>query len=63
MTISFARHHFPPAIIRHAVWLYVRFTLSHRDALRHGLRSSAMVERRREVARLLREARAPMREG
>src|SRR5208337_1353038 len=25
MTISFARHHFRPAIIRHAVWLYVRF--------------------------------------
>ena len=21
----------PPAIIRHAVWLYVRFTLSYRD--------------------------------
>ena len=31
MTISFARHHFPPAIIRHAVWIYVRFTLSYRD--------------------------------
>ena len=30
MTISFARHRFPPAIIRHAVWLYVRFTLSYR---------------------------------
>jgi transposase-like protein len=30
-TISFARHQFPPAIIRHAVWLYVRFTLSFRD--------------------------------
>ena len=29
--ISFARHQFPPAIIRHAVWLYVRFTLSYRD--------------------------------
>jgi transposase-like protein len=26
-----ARHQFPPAIIRHAVWLYVRFTLSYRD--------------------------------
>jgi hypothetical protein len=22
MTISFARHQFPPAIIRHAVWPY-----------------------------------------
>jgi hypothetical protein len=31
MTISFARYQFPPAIIRHAVWLYVRFTLSYRD--------------------------------
>ena len=31
MTISFARHQFPPDIIRHAVWLYVRFTLSYRD--------------------------------
>jgi transposase-like protein len=31
MTISFARDQFPPAIIRHAVWLYMRFTLSYRD--------------------------------
>jgi transposase-like protein len=31
MTISFARHQFPPFIIRHAVWLYLRFTLSYRD--------------------------------
>jgi putative transposase len=31
MTISFARHQFPPAVIRHAVWLYMRFTLSYRD--------------------------------
>jgi putative transposase len=31
MTISFARHQFSPAIIRHAVWLDVRFTLSYRD--------------------------------
>jgi transposase-like protein len=29
--ISFARHQFPPAIIRHAVCLYIRFTLSYRD--------------------------------
>ena len=27
----FARHQFPPEIIRHAVWLYIRFTLSYRD--------------------------------
>jgi transposase-like protein len=31
MTISFARHQFPPPIIRRAVWLYMRFTLSYRD--------------------------------
>ena len=31
MTISFARHQFPPAVIQHAVWLYIRFTLSYRD--------------------------------
>ena len=31
MAISFARHQFPPAVIRHSVWLYVRFTLSYRD--------------------------------
>jgi putative transposase len=30
-TISFIRHQFPPDIIRHAVWLYLRFTLSFRD--------------------------------
>jgi putative transposase len=29
--ISYARHQFPPDIIRHAVWLYHRFTLSYRD--------------------------------
>lgn len=29
--IFFKRHRFPPVIIQHAVWLYVRFTLSIRD--------------------------------
>src|SRR4028118_607209 len=29
--ISYARHRFPPEVIRHAVWLYLRFTLSFRD--------------------------------
>ena len=29
--ISYARHRFPPDIIRHAIWLYLRFTLSYRD--------------------------------
>ena len=31
MTILFVRHQFPPAIIRRAVWLYDRFTLSYPD--------------------------------
>jgi transposase-like protein len=29
--LSFKRHRFPPEIIRHAIWLYGRFTLSFRD--------------------------------
>ena len=29
--LSFKRHHFPPEIIRHSIWLHARFTLSFRD--------------------------------
>jgi putative transposase len=29
--ISYARHQFPVEIIRHATWLYLRFTVSYRD--------------------------------
>ena len=29
--IPYRRHQFPPEIIRHTVWLYLRFTLSYRD--------------------------------
>jgi putative transposase len=29
--VSYARHQFPAEIIRHATWLYLRFTLSYRD--------------------------------
>ena len=50
-TISFARHQFPPDIIRHAVWLYLRFTLSFRyveDLLaERGLEVSCETVRRR----------------
>jgi hypothetical protein len=28
---SYRRHRFPPTIIQHAIWLYLRFTLSYRD--------------------------------
>src|SRR3984893_16215773 len=31
LPISYARHQFPPVIIQHGVWLYLRFTLSYRD--------------------------------
>jgi putative transposase len=29
--ISYDRHRFPPEVIRYAIWLYARFTLSYRD--------------------------------
>jgi putative transposase len=29
--VSYARHQFPLGIIQHAVWLYLRFSLSYRD--------------------------------
>jgi putative transposase len=29
--LSYRGHRFPPPIIRHAIWLYLRFTLSYRD--------------------------------
>jgi putative transposase len=29
--LSYHRHRFPPAFIQHAIWLYLRFTLSYRD--------------------------------
>jgi transposase-like protein len=29
--LSYRRQRFPPPIIRHAIWLYLRFTLSYRD--------------------------------
>ena len=29
--LSYRRHCFPPPIVQHAIWLYLRFTLSYRD--------------------------------
>jgi hypothetical protein len=29
--LSYRRHRFPPSIIQHAIWLYLRVTLSYRD--------------------------------
>jgi putative transposase len=31
MELSYRRHRFPSVVIQHAVWLYLRFTLSYRD--------------------------------
>ena len=65
--ISYARHQFPPAVIRHAVWLCVRFRLSYRDVedllAERGLDVSYETVRRRVVkfvpaiARRLRQRR------
>jgi hypothetical protein len=29
LPISYTRHQVPPAVIQHALWLYLRFTLSY----------------------------------
>jgi putative transposase len=51
--ISYARHQFPPAVIQHATWLYLRFTLSYRDVedllAERGLDVSDETIRRRVV--------------
>jgi hypothetical protein len=31
LELSYRRHRFPPVVIQHAVWFYLRFTLSYRD--------------------------------
>ncbi|MEO1773955.1 MAG: IS6 family transposase [Pseudomonadota bacterium] len=43
--ISFKRHRFPPDVIRYAIWLYLRFTLSLRDV------EEMLAERGIEVSR------------
>jgi len=65
--ISYKRHRFPPEVIRHAVWLYARFTLSFRDVeellAERGLDISYETVRRwfqkfgAEIARNLRRVR------
>ena len=47
--ISFKRHRFPPDVIRHAVWLYFRFTLSIRDV--EELLAQRGIEASREAVR------------
>ena len=43
-TISFTRHLLPPDVIRHAVWLYARFTLGFRDV------EDLLAERRLDIS-------------
>lgn len=47
--ISFKRHRFPADVIRHAVWLYFRFTLSIRDV--EKLLAQRGIEASREAVR------------
>ena len=64
---SYRRQRFPPEIIQHAIWLYLRFTLSYRDVeellAERGLDISYETVRRRvlkfgpEIARRLRQRR------
>ena len=39
-SLSYRGHHFPAAIIQHAIWVYLRFTLSYRDVEVDLLRKS-----------------------
>lgn len=50
--ISFKRNRFPPDVMRHAVWLYFRFTLSNRDV------EELLAHRGVEVGRSLRQRAA-----
>ena len=66
--VSYKRHRFPPDIIRQAVWLYFRFTLSFRDVeemlAKRGIETSYETIRcwtlkfGREFARNLRRSRS-----
>lgn len=50
--LPFKRHRFPGEVIRHAVWLYFRFTLSLRDA--EELLASLGAEERERLIRHVR---------
>jgi hypothetical protein len=52
--LSYRRHRFPPPIIQHAIWLYLRFTLSYRDVeellAERGLGASYETVRRFDIS-------------
>ena len=54
--LSYRRHRFPPEIIQHTIWLYLRFTLSYRDV--EELLAERGVEISYETAALDAEVRA-----
>ncbi|MBV9859401.1 MAG: IS6 family transposase [Alphaproteobacteria bacterium] len=66
--LSYRRHQFPATVIQHAIWLYLRFTLSYRDVeellAERGLDVSYETVRRRVlkfgplIARRLRRSRS-----
>jgi hypothetical protein len=49
--LSYRRHRFPPPIIQHAIWLYLRFTLSYRDVPHPGAAQGQYPARRRDDQR------------
>jgi hypothetical protein len=60
--ISYAHHQFPAEVIQHAIWLYLRFTLSYRDVeellSERGIETSYETIRRRGRCRRLTRAHA-----
>ena len=49
----FKRHRFPPDVIRHAVWLYFRLTLSFREVDDEGEVLDLVVQKRRHTGAAL----------
>ena len=47
--LCFKRHRFPPGVIRHAVWLYFRLTLSFREVDDEGEVLDLVVQKRRHT--------------
>jgi putative transposase len=63
--LHYRRHRFRPEIIQHAIWLYLRFTLSYREVeellAERGLDLSYETVRRAVGAELRLADRAPVR--
>ena len=44
--LCYRRHRFPAEIIQHAIWLYLRFTLSYRDVEERLCQDNRIARRR-----------------